>query len=93
MICFGLDEDIIGIVAEVDGVFYREGDVGENFVPFIDEIEVMEGLSDEAKVTITRSYLIFTSYATILYLSPSVRAAPMAPRKGTLATSWGAMKR
>ena len=90
---FSLDEDIIGIVAEVDGVFYREGDVGENFVPFLGEIEVRDGLSDEAKVTITRSYLIFTSYATILYLSPSVRAAPMAPRKGTLATSWGAMKR
>ena len=90
---FSLDEDIIGIVAEVDGVFYREGDVGENFVPFLGDIEVRYGLSDEAEVTTVRSYLIFVSYFTYLDLTPAdVSAAPSVRRMGTLATSWGAMK-
>ena len=88
---WNLSENIIGIVTEVDQVFHVVGDVDRAAIPFLAEVQIVEGLSEEAEITNVRSYLLFLSKATTLDLEAAVNCAPGVQR--VLTATWGAIKK
>ena len=90
---FDLHPHIVGIISEFNGVFYAEGrllDLEDFVVPFRGDIAVVDGL-DGSDVSPVRAYFVFAFTDVTVNLN-NVGAAPSIKRRGTLATSWGAMK-